>query len=127
MPTLVKKPGATEHTRFFNQMPKLWQSYIRSTAGQERKTAIMLLSEIVSDGNERLCDEVIELAREYGRMDADSIRQCYLFISKPENHPEPLKLTLEPPTLNYRPDLTMYDALTNRPAGHGSAKGGGTI
>lgn len=26
LPTLVKKPGTTEHTRFFNQMPKLWGS-----------------------------------------------------------------------------------------------------
>ena len=127
LPTLVKKPGATEHTRFFNQMPKLWQSYIKSTVGQERKTAIMLLSEIVSDGNEDLCDEALELAREYGRMDVDSIRQCYLFISKPENHPEPLKLTLDPPILNYRPDLAMYDALTNRPAERGGTKGGGSI
>ena len=46
---------------------------------------------------------------------------------KPENHPEPLRLTVEPPTLNYLPDLIVYDALTNRPAGHGTMKGGGLI
>jgi len=37
LPSLVKKPGATEHTRFFNQMPKLWQDYLKSVKGQERK------------------------------------------------------------------------------------------
>ena len=110
--SLVKKPGATEHTRFFNQMPKLWQEYLRSVSGRERKTALMLLSEIVRDGNEALCDEALELAGEYGRLDADNIRQCYLFISRPENHPPPLKLATEPPLSNYSPDLTVYDSLT---------------
>ena len=72
----------------------------------------MLLSEIVSDGNEALCDDVLELAGEYGRMDSDSLRQCYLFISKPENNPPPLQLATAPPLLNYRPDLSVYDGLT---------------
>ena len=31
LPTLLRKPGAVEHTRFFNQMPKLWQEYLRNT------------------------------------------------------------------------------------------------
>lgn len=112
LPTLVKKPGATEHTRFFGQMPKLWQEYLRNVRGKERKSALLLLSEIVGDGNEALCDDALELAGEYGKLDADNIRQCYLFISKPENHPQPLKLAAEPPLSNYRPDLTVYDGLT---------------
>lgn len=112
LPTLVKKPGATEHTEFFHQMPQLWQRHLKSTSGRERKSALMLLSEIVSDGNEALSDDVLELAGEYGRMDSDSLRQCYLFISKPENNPAPLQLATEPPLLNYRPDLTVYDGLT---------------
>jgi len=112
LPTLVKKPGATEHTRFFNQMPKLWQQYLKSVQGREKKSALLLLSEIVQDGNETLCDEALELAGEYGALNSDNIRQCYLFISKPENHPQPLRLSTEPPTLNYRPDLTVYDRLT---------------
>jgi hypothetical protein len=112
LPTLVRKPGATEHTRFFNQMPKLWQEYLRSVSGRERKSALMLLSEIVGDGNEALCDDALELAGEYGKLDADNIRQCYLLISRPENHPQPLRLATEPPPLNYRPDLTVYDGLT---------------
>jgi len=109
--SLIKKPGATEHTRFFNQMPKLWQEYLESIKGKERKSALMLLSEIVSDGNEALCDEIMELANEYGKLDCDNIRQCYLFITKPENYPNPLNLSSEPPKLNYRPDLTVYDGL----------------
>ena len=109
---LIKKPGATEHTRFFNQIPKLWQGYLKSIYGRERKSAILLLSEIVQDGNEALCDDVLELAGEYGRLDNDSIRQCYMLISKPESHPQPLSLSSGPPLLNYSPDLTVYDKLT---------------
>jgi transposase len=112
LPTLVKKPGATEHTRFFNQMPKLWQEYLQGVKGAERKSALLLLSEIVQDGNEALCDEALELASEYGILSSDNIRQCYLFISKQENYPQPLSFTTEPPVLNYRPDLSVYDSLT---------------
>lgn len=112
LPSLVKKPGATEHTRFFNQMPKQWQEYLKSVKGQERKSALLLLSEIIKDGNESLCDDALELAGEYGKLDNDNIRQCYLFIAKPENYPEPLQLMSEPLLLNYRPDLSVYDGLT---------------
>jgi len=111
LPTLVKKPGATEHTRFFDQMPKLWQEYLQSVKGKERKSALLLLSEIVNDGNELLCDEALELAYEYGTADNDSIRQCYQLISKPENRPRPLTLTSNPPLINYQPDLSVYDSL----------------
>ena len=114
LPVLVKKPGATEHTRFFDQMPKLWQTYLRSVRGGERKSALLLLSEIVRDGNEALCDEALELASEHGKLDAENIRQCYLFISRAENYPPPLKLATNPPSLNYRPDLTVYDNLAGR-------------
>ena len=111
LPSLVKKPGATEHTRFFNQMPKLWQEYLKSVKGNERKSALLLLSEIVGDGNEALCDDALELANEYGKLDSDNIRQCYLFIAKAENHPAPLTLSAGAPLLNYRPDLSVYDGL----------------
>jgi hypothetical protein len=116
LPSLVKKPGATEHTRFWGQMPKLWQEYLKSVKGRERKSALLLLSDIVKDGNEALCDGVLELANEYGRLDNDNIRQCYLLIAKPENYPQPLKLYTEPPTPDYRPDLSVYDGLTGRAA-----------
>jgi len=112
LPALIKKPGATEHTRFFNQMPKLWQQYLKNVKGKERKSALLLLSEIVKDGNESLCDDALELAYEYGNPDSDNIRQRYLLITKPEHHPQPLKLTSAAPLLNYRPDLSVYDGLT---------------
>lgn len=111
LPVLVRKPGATEHTRFFEQMPKLWQQHLLNTKGKERKTALMLLMEIVQDGNEMLCDKALELAEECGRLDADIIRQCYYMIAKPENHPNPLVLSSSPPLLNYSPDLSVYDGL----------------
>jgi hypothetical protein len=112
LPILLRKPGATEHTRFFDQMPKLWQNYLRNTRGGERKSALLLLSEMVSDGNEALCDDALELAGEYGRPNNDSIRQSYYLIAKPESHPRPLHLSTQPPLLNYRPDLAVYDSLT---------------
>ena len=112
LPALIKKPGATEHARFFNQMPKLWQEYLKSVTGRERKSALLLLSEIVNDGNESLCDDALELAGEYGALNSDNIRQCYVFISKPENNPPPLHLAAAPPLLGYRPDLSAYDSLT---------------
>jgi hypothetical protein len=117
LPSLVKKPGATEHTRFFNQMPKLWQGYLKSVTGSERKSALLLLLEIVQEGNEALCDDALELANEYGRLDNDHIRHCYLLISKLENYPQPLKLSAETPPLNYQPDLSVYDALHSAKAG----------
>jgi hypothetical protein len=111
LPTLIRKPGATEHTRFFSQMPKLWQNYLRNIHGKERKSALMLLMEIVDEGNETICDDALELAAEHGCLDNDSIRQCYYMIAKPERYPQPLKLSTEPPLLNYHPDLSAYDGL----------------
>jgi transposase len=111
LPTLIRKPGGVEHTRFFDQMPKLWQEYLKTTEGKERKSALTLLLEIVGDGNESLCDEALELAAEYGRLDHDSIRQCYLLISKPENRPALMELSSDPPLMGYDPDLSVYDEL----------------
>lgn len=112
LPALVKKPGATEHTKFFNQFPKLWQEYLKSVRGRERKSALTLLSEIVTDGNACICDDIMEMANECGNLDVDNIRQYYLWCSKPENHPKPMELSSNPPVLNYQPDLSAYDELT---------------
>lgn len=112
LPMLLRKPGATEHTRFFGQMPKLWQTYLRTTRGGERKSALMLLMEMVEDGNDALCDDALELAGQYGQPDNDSIRQCYYLIAKPESRPQPLQLGAQTPLLNYWPDLAVYDGLT---------------
>ena len=110
--TLCKKPGAVEHTRFFNQLPKLWREHLKNTHGKERKSALLLLREIVEDGNAGLCDEAITFAGECGRWDSDSLRQCYYKISKKEYHPQPLMLSADTPALNYNPQLSDYDSLT---------------
>jgi transposase len=54
LPALIKKPGAVPYTKFFDQMPKLWQSYIRNTEGKERKTALKLLSEYYAKNRPRV-------------------------------------------------------------------------
>lgn len=115
--TLCHKPGATEHTRFFHQLPKLWQEHLKQTKGKERKTALLLLCEIVKDGNIALSDEAISMATDCGRADTDSIRQCYYMISKPEHHPKPLVISA--PTMNYSPNLGAYDGLTKGGLQHG--------
>ena len=109
---LCKKPSAVEHTRFFGQLPKLWQEHLKATQGKERKSALLLLREIVSDGNAPLCDETISLAGECGRTDADSLRQCYYMIARKEYHPHPLTIDNATPRIHYTPNLSAYDILT---------------
>ena len=108
---LLRKPGAVEHTRFFQRMPEQWQGLLARSKGRERKDALQLLSEIVADGNVELCDEALALAAENGRTDPDSIRQCYYMIARKEFRPDPLKLKRAGPQLGYNPNLTAYDGL----------------
>ena len=91
-------------------MPEQWQSFLEQTSGRERKNALQLLSEIVSDGNTSLCNDALELAGENGRTDADSLRQCYYMIAKKEYRPDPLRLPGSP-ELHYNPNLSAYDGL----------------
>jgi hypothetical protein len=109
---LCKKPGAVEHTRFFEQLPKLWQSWLMENRGKERKSALILLREIVRDGNVALCDPVMDLAARYGKSDSESIRHYYYALSSKELVEAPVVLTSEVPLLNYQPDLSIYDGLT---------------
>lgn len=104
--TLCKKPGAIEHTRFFHRMPQQWQQLLEQSKGKKHKNTLQLLNEIVSDGNAGLCMDALNLAGENGRTDADSIRQCYYMIAKKEYRPEPLKLQMNAPSLNYNPNLS---------------------
>jgi hypothetical protein len=69
--------------------------------------------------NASLCNDVLELAGENGRTDADSIRQCYYMIAKKEYRPEPLRLISNAPALNYNPNLSAYDGLTAGGEAHG--------
>lgn len=108
--TLCRKTRAVEHTRFFRMMPQKWQVFLKQNHGKERKNALQLLNEIVTDGNASLCEDALTLAEENGRTDADSIRQCYYLIAKKEYRPDPLKLGAAP-MLNYNPNLSVYDGL----------------
>ena len=110
MKTLARKPGAVEHTRFFNQLPKLWQSYLAQTHGPERKSALALLTEMVNAGREDLCDTVLELGAAYGRTDNESLRHFYYSLTNGENRPAPIALE-NGVSLNYTPDLSAYDVL----------------
>lgn len=110
--TLLKKPGAVEHTRFFKQLPQQWQELLAQSRGRERKGALRLLDEIVRDGNAPLCEDALSMAAENGRTDPDSIRQCYYMIAKKEFRPKPLELRASTPKLRYAPNLTAYDGLT---------------
>jgi len=109
---LCKKPGAVEHTRFFHQLPKLWQAHLKVLEGNERKSALLLLREIVSDNNTDMCDNVLSLAANYGRTDIESLRQCYYNLSKKANNPAPLDLGVNTPMIDYNPNLSSYDNLT---------------
>ena len=115
--TLCKKPRALENTRFFSKLPDMWREHLAKTSGQERKSALQLLEEIVSDGNIALYNDTIQLALENGRTDTDSLRQCYYMISRREYRPVPLKLDAAP-VMVYDPNLSVYDSLTGGEA-HG--------
>jgi len=109
---LCKKPGAAEHTRFFNQMPKLWREHLLRLSRRERKSALMLLNEIVKDDALETGNEAVELAALYGRSDTESIRHCYYALTHGENKPAPIQLSSQTPVINYSPNLSVYDVLT---------------
>lgn len=108
---LCRKSGGATRTRFFNQMPQLWQQHLKNTQGKSRKDALQLLLEIVRDGNAPLCEDILQLAHENGRTDADSVRQCYYIITKKEHRPKPLILDISTPSMHYNPNLNAYDDL----------------
>jgi len=76
------------------------------------KSSLMLLMEIVSADDTDICDDVLTLAASYGRTDTESLRQCYYTLSKRSTNLEPLKLSVQTPSLNYSPNLSSYDSLT---------------
>lgn len=110
--TLCRKPGAAEHTKFFTSMPQQWQDYLAATKGAERRTALELLDDIVKDGNADCCVDLLVLAQQNGRSDAESVKQCYYSLMKESKTPEPLDLLSQVPVINYNPNLSVYDGLT---------------
>lgn len=63
-------------------MPSLWQGHLKSLEGAQRKSALMLLMEIVKDDNTALCDNVIAMAQGCGKTDSETLRQCYYNLVK---------------------------------------------
>lgn len=114
--TLCRKPGAAEHTRFFTTMPQQWQDYLTQMSGQERRSALQLLDDIVRDGNAEYCVDILVLAQQNGGSDVDSVKQCYYSLLKEGKTPEPLDLLSQVPTLNYNPNLSVYDGLMGHPS-----------
>ena len=82
------------------------------TKGQERRSALQLLEDMVHDGNADYCVDILAIAQETGRSDVESIKQCYYSLLKEGKTPEPLNLFSQVPTLNYNPNLSAYDRLT---------------
>jgi hypothetical protein len=77
----------------------------------EKKSAVTVLKEIVSDGNKEICDDILKMALERGRSDPEHIRQCYITVSKPEMKPKPVSGNFDSPFFEYAPDLSRYDRL----------------
>lgn len=110
---LCRKPGGVEYTRFYNQIPQLWREHLKNQSGKERKSALLLLLEIVNDDMIDIGNEAIEISRLYGRSDTESIRQCYYSLTHNEYSPAPIRLSSETPTIDYNPNLNAYDALVS--------------
>lgn len=106
-----------EHTRFFDQIPKLWGENLKNAQGKERKSALALLSEIVRDGNAELSDMPLQLARSYGRGDVESVRQCYYTLTGDTRTLAPVALGFSTPQLGCNPSLSPYDDLIGKESG----------
>ncbi len=118
LPVLCWKTNATINASFFHQFPEKWQYYLRKTKESEGnsgiRSAIRLLNDIVLDGNESFCDDLITLGEEQGRNDVESLRQIYNILSKKEHHPHPLDLSNKtgiPQNICYESDTLAYDKL----------------
>jgi hypothetical protein len=110
LPVLIRKPRATTNTKFFDQMPLLWQKHLESLKGKELKDSLILLNDIIKDGNENISNDVLEIAEESGKTDIETLKACYLFVSNPEHHPLPLTLKNDI-KLNNNPSLDAYNTL----------------
>lgn len=111
---LTKKPGALEHTKFYHQIPKLWRDHLVKVKGKERKSALMLLRDLVNTNDLENGTTALELAISYGKTDIESIRQCYYGLTHDTNNPKPCPLNSTVPLLEYNPELTSYDKLARR-------------
>ena len=111
---LSKKPSGFEYTKFYDQIPKIWREHILSVKSSERKSALMLLKEVVENDDLENATQALELARLYGKVDTNSIRQCYYGLTHDTFKPEACQINSDIPSINYNPNLFVYDSLTRR-------------
>lgn len=109
---LCKKPGALEDVKFYNQIPKVWREHLKRAEKQERKTALILLREIIEDNNIEAGTAALKLAGMYGKTDAESVRQCYYGLTHETFNPKPCSFSMATPAINNKPELSVYDKLT---------------
>lgn len=108
---LSNKPRALEHTKFYEQLPEKWRHYLLEIDRKERKSALLLLRDIVADDNIECGETAIELSQLYGKVDVESIRQCYYGLTLDNKIKEPCIISADVPLLNYKPKLNDYDVL----------------
>lgn len=109
---LCEKPGALEDVKFYNQIPKVWREHLKKVEKSERKTALILLREIVEDDKIETGTEALKLAILYGKADTESIRQCYYGLTHETFNPNPCNISVITPMINNNPELSVYDRLT---------------
>ncbi|MBN4051123.1 hypothetical protein JYT99_02970 [bacterium AH-315-E09] len=108
------KPGAIEHTKFYNQIPKLWREHLLKVEKKEKKKVLLLLKEAIDRNELENIDTALELSQLYGRTDADSIRQCYYNLTIDDNSKAPCNINIDVPIMNYDPPLSAYDNLLEK-------------
>lgn len=107
--TLAQKPGALLNTSFYGSLPGLWQQYLKQTDNRTRKSAILLLMNIIKENKLDAGTEALEMAGLYGRTDPDSVRQLYYHLT----HRTEMAMPFDSPlaSYHYNPSLTVYNGL----------------
>ncbi len=108
------KSGAVEHTKFYDQIPKLWKEHLLTLKKKERKKVLLLLKEAVQKDDLENVDTALELSRLYGKTDTESVRQCYYNLVLDNSYKPPCNITADVPNINYEPNLNPYDHLLGK-------------
>lgn len=111
---LSKKPGALENTKFYDQIPKLWREHLVKVSKEEKKSALLLLKEIVDKDDIERGNEALMFSYEYGKYDTESIKQVYYSLTHDTFNPKPAVIENDTPILDYNPELSAYNSLTER-------------
>jgi len=106
---LARKPGALLNTTFYSSLPDPWQRYLKQTDNRTRKSAILLLTNMIKENKLDTGTEALEMAGLYGRTDPDSVSQLYYHLT----HRTETWMPFVSPLASYRynPSLTVYNGL----------------